>query len=122
MTSNDINDSGGSIGNPKEKIEADFSNTGSDDTSSPDFYIQSDTTPEVLAYGSDLPQLEVGRSGKIGALIVKLEDDSDRRKTIVRDLYTNNWISYFPPIAILLIVLLVTGFLRLFMCKQLSTE
>ena len=122
MTSNDINDSGRSIGNPKEKIEADFSNTGSDDTSSPDFYIQSDTTPEVLAYGSDLPQLEVERSGKIGALIVKLEDDSDRRKTIVRDLYTNNWISYFPPIAILLIVLLVTGFLRLFMCKQLSTE
>ena len=56
--------------------------------SSPDFYIPLDTPPEVLAYGSDLPQLEVERSGKIGALTLKLEDDSDRRKTIVRDLYT----------------------------------
>lgn len=88
VASNDINGSGRSIGSSKEKIEADISNTGSDDTSSPDFYIPSDTPPEVLAYGSELQQLEVGRSGKIGALTVKLEDDSDRRKTIVRDLYT----------------------------------
>jgi urease accessory protein len=89
VASNDINGSGGSIGSSEEKIEADISNTSSDDTSSPDFYIPSDTPPEVLAYGSDLRQLEVGRSGKIGALTVKLEYDSDRRKTIVRDLYTN---------------------------------
>ncbi|MGH9965554.1 MAG: urease accessory protein UreD [Nitrososphaeraceae archaeon] len=88
MASNDISGSGGSIGSSKEKIEADISNIISDDTSSPDFYIPSDTPPEVLAYGSDLQQLEVGRSGKLGALTVKLEDDSDRRKTIVRDLYT----------------------------------
>ncbi|MGH9911928.1 MAG: urease accessory protein UreD, partial [Nitrososphaeraceae archaeon] len=88
MASNDISGSGGSIGSSKEKIEADISNIISEDTSSPDFYIPSDTPPEVLAYGSNLQQLEVGRSGKIGALTVKLEDDSDRRKTIVRDLYT----------------------------------
>lgn len=88
MASNDINGSDESIGSSKETIVADISNTGPDDTNSSDFYIPSDTPPEVLAYGSDLPQLEVGRSGKIGALTIELEDDSDRRKTIVRDLYT----------------------------------
>jgi len=88
VASNDINGSDGSIGSSKETIVADISNTGSDDTISPDFYIPLDTPPEVLAYGSDLQQLEVGRSGKVGALTLKLEDDSDRRKTIVRDLYT----------------------------------
>ena len=88
MASNDINGSDRWIGSPREKIESDIHNTGSDDTSSLNFYIPSDTPPEVLAYGSELQQLEVGRSGKLGALTLKLEYDSDRRKTIVRDLYT----------------------------------
>jgi urease accessory protein len=58
------------------------------DTSAQDFYIPSDIPPEVLAYGSEVPQLGVGSAGKLGALILKLEYDTDRRKTIVRDLYT----------------------------------
>ncbi|HZD36657.1 MAG TPA: urease accessory protein UreD [Nitrososphaeraceae archaeon] len=73
MKSNGISDNGGG---------------GGDDTSSMDFYIPRDTPPEVLAYGSELQQLGVGRAGKLGALTLKLEYDSDRGKTIVRDLYT----------------------------------
>lgn len=89
MASNEIDGSDRSIGSPREKIESDIhNNSGSDDTNSPDFYIPLDTPPEVLAYGSELQQLGVGRSGKIGVFTLKLEYDSDRRKTIVRDLYT----------------------------------
>jgi len=88
VASNDINGSGDSVRSSKEKIEADIQNISSDDPNSLDFYIPSDTPPEVLAYGSELQQLGVGRAGKLGALTLKLEYDSDRRKTIVRDLYT----------------------------------
>jgi urease accessory protein len=70
------------------EVETGIRNTSSEDPNSPDFYIPSDTPPEVLAYGSELLQLEVGRAGKLGALTLKLEYDDDRRKTIVRDLYT----------------------------------
>jgi urease accessory protein len=62
--------------------------TQTEDTSIIDFYIPSDTPPEVLAYESELQQLGVGRAGKLGALTLKLEYDSDRGKTIVRDLFT----------------------------------
>jgi urease accessory protein len=85
---------GNEKGNPgkssvsSNEIETGNENSTSEDTSSPDFYIPSDTPPEVLEYGSELQQLEVGRAGKIGALILKLEYDNDRKKTIVRDLYT----------------------------------
>ena len=63
-------------------------NTSSEDTNSPDFYVPSDTPPEILEYGSELQQLGVGRAGKLGALTLKLEYDNERRKTIVRDLFT----------------------------------
>lgn len=58
------------------------------DTSAQDFYIPSDIPPKVLAYGSEVPQLGVGSAGKLGVLILRLEYDTDSRKTIVRDLYT----------------------------------
>lgn len=88
MTSNDKNSAGKASGSSNEKTESGTENTSSEDTSSFDFYIPSDTPPEVLEYGSELQQLGVGRAGKIGALFLKLEYDDERRKTIVRDLYT----------------------------------
>ena len=38
-----------------------------------EFYIPDDIPPEVLAYGSELKQLGVGKAGKIGALILRFE-------------------------------------------------
>jgi urease accessory protein len=87
VASNDKNSSGKASGSSNE-AETGIQNSSPDDPNFPDFYIPSDTPPEVLAYGSELQQLGVGRSGKIGALTLKLEYDSDRRKTIIRDLYT----------------------------------
>ena len=87
MASNNKNSSG-KASDSSDETETGIQNTSSEDTNSPDFYIPLDTPPEVLAYGSELQQLEVGRAGKLGALTLKLEYDDDRRKTIVRDLYT----------------------------------
>jgi urease accessory protein len=87
LASNDRNSSC-SASDSSNEAETGIQNTSSEDTNSPDFYIPLDTPPEVLAYGSELQQLEVGRAGKLGALTLKLEYDDDRRKTIVRDLYT----------------------------------
>jgi urease accessory protein len=90
LSSNDFNPSGRSVDSSKEKekFKTDIQNDSSADPNSLEFYVPSDTPPEVLAYGSELQQLGVGRAGKLGALTLKLEYDSDRRKTIVRDLYT----------------------------------
>jgi urease accessory protein len=52
------------------------------------FYIPKDIPPEVLAYGHDLDQLGVGKAGKIGALVLKLEGDTERGKTIVTEQYS----------------------------------
>ena len=44
--------------------------------------------PEVLAYGSKLDQLEVGKAGKLGALKLKLEESKSTRKTTVKEQYS----------------------------------
>ena len=87
-SNNKLNSSGKTSDSSNEKLEAGIQNSSSEDTSLLDFYIPTDTPPEVLAYGSELQQLGVGRAGKLGALTLKLEYDDDRRKTIVRDIYT----------------------------------
>ena len=87
MASNNRNSSG-KASDSSNVTETGIQNTSSEDTNSPDFYIPSDTPPEVLEYGSELQQLGVGRAGKLGALTLKLEYDDERRKTIVRDLFT----------------------------------
>jgi urease accessory protein len=56
--------------------------------SSLEFYTPDDIPPEVQAYGSDLKQLQVGREGKIGALTLLLEQDQERRKTVVKEQYS----------------------------------
>ena len=53
-----------------------------------DFYIPTDIPPEILAYGSDVKQLGVGKAGKIGALILGLERDNEVGRTVVKEQYT----------------------------------
>ena len=53
-----------------------------------DFYIPDDIPPEVFAYGSELAQLGVGKAGKIGALVLKLELEPDVGKTVVKEQYS----------------------------------
>jgi urease accessory protein len=44
--------------------------------------------PEVLAYGSSLAQLGVGKAGKLGALVLRLEQDKSSGKTSVKEQYS----------------------------------
>jgi urease accessory protein len=44
--------------------------------------------PEVLAYGSTLEQLGVGKAGKLGALVLRLEQDKSNGKTSVKEQYS----------------------------------
>ena len=53
-----------------------------------EFYTPDDIPPEVLAYGYDLRQLEVGRAGKIGALTLRLEQNVENSKTVVKEQYS----------------------------------
>jgi urease accessory protein len=53
-----------------------------------DHYTAKEVPPEVLAYGSNLSQLGVGRAGKLGALVLRLEEDKDTGKTSVKEQYS----------------------------------
>lgn len=44
--------------------------------------------PEVTAYGSELAQLGIGKAGKLGALVLRLEEDKDNGKTSVKEQYS----------------------------------
>jgi hypothetical protein len=46
-----------------------------------DHYTPKLVPPEVLAYGSTLAQLGVGKAGKLGALVLRLEQDKSNGKT-----------------------------------------
>lgn len=52
------------------------------------FYTPEDIPPEILVYGSVLSQLGVGKAGKIGALVLRLEHDPDRQKTVAKEQYS----------------------------------
>lgn len=52
------------------------------------YYIPHTIPPEVQAYESKLDQLGVGKAGKLGALILRLEKDSQTGKTSVKDQYS----------------------------------
>jgi urease accessory protein len=52
------------------------------------FYIPNDIPPEILNYGSELKQLEVGKAGKIGALVLRLERNENEGKTVVKEQYS----------------------------------
>jgi urease accessory protein len=51
-------------------------------------YTPKDVPPEVLAYGSSLAQLGVGKAGKLGALVLRLEEDKSNGKTSVKEQYS----------------------------------
>ena len=53
-----------------------------------EYYIPNDLPPEILAYGAPLKQLEVGRAGKIGALVLQMEQNEDGGKTVVKEQYS----------------------------------
>jgi urease accessory protein len=53
-----------------------------------EFYVPDDIPPEVLAYESELNQLKVGRAGKVGALVLRLEQDPIKGKTVVKEQYS----------------------------------
>jgi urease accessory protein len=53
-----------------------------------EFYTPQDIPPEVLAYGHDLKQLQVGKAGKIGALTLRLEQNSENGKTVVKEQFS----------------------------------
>jgi urease accessory protein len=53
-----------------------------------EFYIPNDIPPEILAYGAPLKQLEVGKAGKIGALVLRLEQNEEGAKTVVKEQYS----------------------------------
>lgn len=52
------------------------------------FFVPDDIPPEVLAYGSNLSQLGVGSAGKLGAIILKLELEPQRQKTVLKEQYS----------------------------------
>jgi urease accessory protein len=53
-----------------------------------EFYTPHDIPPEILAYGYDLTQLQVGKAGKIGALTLRLEQNTENSKTVVKEQYS----------------------------------
>jgi urease accessory protein len=53
-----------------------------------EFYTPDDIPSEVQVYGSELQQLQVGREGKIGAITLLLEQDQERKKTVIKEQYS----------------------------------
>ena len=51
-------------------------------------YTPKEVPPEVLAYDSPLAQLGVGKAGKLGALVLRLEQDKGNGKTSVKEQYS----------------------------------
>src|SRR5215207_1400604 len=51
-------------------------------------YTPKEVPPEVLAYDSPLAQLGVGEAGKLGALVLRLEQDKGNGKTSVKEQYS----------------------------------
>jgi urease accessory protein len=52
------------------------------------YFVPDDIPPEVLAYGSSLSQLGVGKAGKLGAITLRLELDPQRQKTVAKEQYS----------------------------------
>src|SRR5919202_1085384 len=51
-------------------------------------YTPKEVPPEVLAYSSSLSQLGVGKAGKLGALVLRLEEEKSTSKTSVKEQYS----------------------------------
>lgn len=53
-----------------------------------EFHTPVDIPPEILRYESEVDQLEVGKAGKIGTLMLRLEKDEDAGKTTVKEQFS----------------------------------
>ena len=52
-------------------------------------FCEPDDVPAIFsAYDKKIEQLDVGKSGKVGLLRLKLEENSDKNKTIITDQYS----------------------------------
>jgi urease accessory protein len=49
------------------------------------FYTPTHIPPEILDYEAELLQLKPGKAGKIGALMLKLEENPETKKTVIKD-------------------------------------
>jgi urease accessory protein len=52
------------------------------------FYTPAYIPPEISVFEADLLQLKAGEPGKIGALVLKLEQNSETEKTVLKDLFS----------------------------------
>ena len=52
------------------------------------FYVPEDIPLEVLAYDSKLSQLGVGRAGKLGAIVLRMEYEPHRQWTVAKEQYS----------------------------------
>jgi urease accessory protein len=52
------------------------------------FYVPEDIPLEVLAYDSKLSQLGVGRAGKLGAIVLRMEYEPQRQRTVAKEQYS----------------------------------
>jgi urease accessory protein len=52
------------------------------------FYTPTYIPPEISVFEADLLQLKAGEPGKIGALVLKLEQNSETEKTVLKDLFS----------------------------------
>ena len=52
------------------------------------FYVPEDIPLEVFAYDSKLSQLGVGRAGKLGAIVLRMEYEPHRQRTVAKEQYS----------------------------------
>ncbi len=52
------------------------------------FYTPKYVPPEILVYESELLQLKPGKAGKIGALMLRLEENAQTKKTVIKDQFS----------------------------------
>ena len=52
------------------------------------FYVPEDIPLEVLAYDSKLSQLGVGRAGKLGAIVLRMEYEPHMQRTVAKEQYS----------------------------------
>jgi urease accessory protein len=71
---------------PSPDVEMNVNDDAKDqgDVNSLEYYVPTNIPPEVLAYGAHLDQLAVGRAGKLGGLILRLEKDKENGRTTVK--------------------------------------
>jgi urease accessory protein len=74
------------INNSKDIFSTNY--LGMIDYTRPEFYTPDDIPPEILSYEAKLEQLDIGRSGKTGLLLLVLESDASTGRTVIREKFS----------------------------------